>query len=820
MPKKIAHCGTVLTWNWHERVLIVRHEKGISRIEIIADDIVRVRFSASGTFTPRHSWDVTTEQPFSLHNTVSLRSVNDSIVVSNSLNEIHINRTTSTVQFYRPDGIVFADDICGPAWETVTLQDILIESQPDDHLPPEARIAIHLNKRLHDNEGYYGFGERTGGLNRRYRCMTNWARDILVPGQGRSLDNLYQAQPFFLAAQPGNAWGLFLNSTGYSQFDVGASIENELGILTIGSELDYYIFIGPTPAAVVEQLTRLTGRPALPPFWALGFHQSRWSYNDQTEIEYIADNFRSRDIPLDVIHFDIAYMHDFRDFTWDPQRFPTPKNLIDKLHENGIRAVTIIDPGVKNDIDSDYDVAKQGISASMFIRTSNGQLFSGYCWPGEALFPDFFRAQVRHWWGRQYIKLLEMGVDGIWNDMNEPAIFDRPFGKPDLKLLQIPMNASLGDEQEKAYHVQVHNLYGTLMARAGYEGLQLLRPDKRPWVLTRNAFTGAQRYAVTWMGDNSSWWEHLEMSLPQLANMGLSGMPHAGVDIGGFHGNADAELFGRWMELGTFYPFMRCHTAINTRAQEPWSFGPEVERICKQSIELRYRLLPYIYTLAHLAYRSGAPLFRPLFYDFPDQPDLYTIEDQFMFGPLLLVAPIYRPGISRRLVELPEEPWYDFWTGEIIDSSPLIQSAPLGRIPIFVRGGSILTLGNIRQSTLEPLTELTVTFYPGDNAQWTLIEDDGETNDYLTGYITETLFEMTMNEQEIILKIHPRQGKFNPHPRTLAFQVHSPLQPQSVTKDDEILSDWKWDSDNNAVLFSWEDDGLQHELVIGREVKG
>ena len=191
-----------------------------------------------------------------------------------------------------------------------------------------------------------------------------------------------------------------------------------------------------------------------------------------------------------------------------------------------------------------------------------------------------------------------------------------------------------------------------------------------------------------------------------------------------------------------------------------------------------------------------------------------------MFGPLLLVAPIYRPGISRRLVELPEEPWYDFWTGEIIDSSPLIQSAPLGRIPIFVRGGSILTLGNIRQSTLEPLTELTVTFYPGDNAQWTLIEDDGETNDYLTGYITETLFEMTMNEQEIILKIHPRQGKFNPHPRTLAFQVHSPLQPQSVTKDDEILSDWKWDSDNNAVLFSWEDDGLQHELVIGREVKG
>ena len=287
-------------------------------------------------------------------------------------------------------------------------------------------------------------------------------------------------------------------------------------------------------------------------------------------------------------------------------------------------------------------------------------------WPGASLFPDFCRTATRRWWGDLHAGLLAVGVDGIWCDMNEPAIVDRPFEEPGSTALSIPLDAPQGDDAETC-HAEAHNLYGTLMARATYEGLQRLRPQRRPWVLTRSASIGAQRWAVSWMGDNASTWEDLRTSLPQLASMGLSGSPHVGVDIGGFYGACDGELFARWIELGAFYPFMRAHAYYGSPPQEPWAFGDEVEAVARTAIERRYRFLPYLYTLAHRAHRTGEPILRPLLYDFPQATELHGIEDQLMVGPLLMIAPVCEPGVNERAVHLPPGAWYDFHSGRRVD---------------------------------------------------------------------------------------------------------------------------------------------------------
>jgi alpha-glucosidase len=805
-----AH-GQIRSWRRQDDALWITHSQGHTRIEVCAPDIFRIRFAPQEGFAARRSWAVPLEQTGLDLGPVRVSETPGAVILGTSACEVRLDVMAGTLRFCHRCGHAFAEDAAAPRWQLLGAE--------TPRLPPGAvaqgpgQIAVTLDKHMLGDEGYYGFGERTGKLNRRFRRLVNWTTDVLTPGQSRVNNNLYQAHPSFVAVRPGFAWGLFLNSTWYSEFDVGAEREDILRLWTLGGELDYYLFTGPTPAAVVEQLTRLTGRPLLPPLWAFGFHQSRWSYASAGEVEGVAQGFRARRIPLDAIHLDIDYMNGFRVFTWDPQRFAEPRRMIGKLQEQGTRTVTIVDPGVKKDLGSGYAVADEGSTRDAFIKNPDGTWFSAYCWPGEALFPDFTRREVRSWWSALHRGLVEAGVAGIWNDMNEPALFDRPFGRDALQLVEIPAEAPQGDGHERTSHAEVHNLYGLLMARATAEGLGRLGPGRRPWLLTRSAYTGIQRYAVSWMGDNSSWWEHLEMSLPQLASMGLCGNPHVGADVGGFYENCHGELYARWIELGAFYPFMRAHTALGTRPQEPWSFGPEIEAIARQSIELRYRLLPYFYTLAYLAHRTGAPMLRPLFYDFPEQADCQAIEDQIMVGPLLMVAPVCHPGLRRRLVELPGGPWYDFWTGRRLTQESIIQTAPLGRPPVLVRGGALLCLGNVRQSTREPLAELTVAVYPAGAGRWTLIEDDGESTDYLDGAVAETTFESEERAEEVLVRIDSRQGPYRPPPRKLRVQVHLPGMPAAVLVDGVETGDWEWDAATHAARVSWEDDGLSHEVL-------
>jgi alpha-glucosidase len=540
---------------------------------------------------------------------------------------------------------------------------------------------------------------------------------------------------------------------------------------THGPELDYYLIYGRDPAAILRSYSELTGRMPLPPRWALGYHQCRWSYTSEAEVRDLARQFRARRIPCDVIHLDIDYMRGFRVFTWSPQRFANPARMISDLRRDGFKTVTIIDPGVKYEPEADYEVFEQGVANDYFVRSAGGQLVHGYVWPDKAVFPDFIRPDVRAWWGEQHRGLVESGVAGIWNDMNEPALMDRPFGD-DGQQIALPLDAPQGPPDERTTHAETHNLYGLTMARACREALDTLRPDQRSFVLTRSGFAGIQRWSAVWMGDNQSLWEHLEQSMPMLCNMGLSGVPFVGSDIGGFGGNATGELFARWMQLGMLYPFMRAHSALGTERHEPWAFGERVERICREYIELRYRLLPYLYTLFWEAASAGAPILRPLLYDFPTDPQTVALHDQLMLGPALMAAPIYRPGATHRAVYLPAGGWYDWWSGARYDGpTHMLAHAPLERMPLYVRAGAIVPLGPVLQYADErPLDELTLRIWPGDGA-WTLYEDDGQSFAHQQGAFATTTIRVRSADAQTIVALAAREGPYSPPPRTITVEV-------------------------------------------------
>jgi alpha-glucosidase len=602
-----------------------------------------------------------------------------------------------------------------PQCKLVQLSDLPeLFARPGDQLPEGAArqyVTLRLDRDL--ESAYYGLGQRVHPLRRDPGSYHNWNVDPHT-GHYRGQPSLYQSHPYLMAAKPGRCVGIYLNSTWFSRFDLGDSVADEISISTLGGQLELYVLVGKSPSEVTELFSELTGKPPLPPTWSLGYHQSRWGYQEQSEISDLVQEFRTRNIPLDVVHLDIDYMDEYRSFTFHPGRFPNPGQLSAELKERGVRLVTIIDPGIRFDLHSDYALARDGTRAGHYLRNRDGSPFTSYCWPDAALFTDYCSAEARRWWGELTQILTRQGISGIWIDMNEPAVFSRPFSEGFST--QHPMPLAL-QHAEGAQHAEVHNLYGHLMAKATYEGLVDALPEdtpERPWVLTRSAFVGTQRYAFAWMGDNSSWWEHLAVSLPQLISMGLSGQPFVGVDIGGFFGNTNAELLERWMEMAVFYPFMRNHTAVGTILQEPWRFGPETEERIRQQIQLRYRLLPYVEELARQAHLSGAPLLRSLFYEFPDDPDCYIYEDQGMFGPWLMFAPITRPGHRQRMVYFPPGTWYDFWSDQhVVGPCALVCPAPLGQMPIFIRQGACIPTCEVRLSSAEPIQEPTWIVCPG-----------------------------------------------------------------------------------------------------------
>ncbi len=633
---------------------------------------------------------------------------------------------------------------------------------------------------------YFGCGERTGGLEKTNSHQVFWNVDPPM-GHTASLNNLYTSIPFVLALCGGRAWGLFVDSTYRLEFDLAHGSPERCGFAVDGGPLIYYVFAGPTPADVVERYGALTGRIPLPPKWALGNHQSRWGYKSADEILHLARTFRERNIPLDAVYLDIDYMDGYRVFTWDKKRFPDPAGLVRALDDAGVKLVTIIDPGVK--VDQSYGVYRAGRAADLFCKTVADSEYHNVVWPGVCAFPDFTNPRTSEWWGDQLNVLTDAGVAGIWCDMNEPTMF-------------VPTPQTLPDDvvhrgdSEGLLHAQVHNLYGQLMAAATYAGLQKLRPDRRTFVISRSGFAGLQRYAVHWTGDNSSWWEHLWMSMPQLQNLGLSGYAWVGVDIGGFSGDATGELLTRWTEFGIFQPFCRNHSAWNTHPQEPWAFGEPYESHIRSMLQLRQRLIPYLYTLFHQAHRTSAPILRPLLFQYPEDETTYTSDDEFLLGAAMLVAPIARPGVEHRHVYLPRGTWVHYWTGQV-HSGPthILAHAPLGRPAVYVRANTPVPLWPVTShdpgGTPIGLTWKAFVDSSAEDGAGEVYEDAGEGFGYRDGQFALTRVTCRASAAGVDLTFENVDGRGAGYHTTVDLELRGVPRPTQVSVDGRVIDAWE-----------------------------
>jgi alpha-glucosidase len=626
-----------------------------------------------------------------------------------------------------------------------------------------------VRHRAAAGERFYGFGERTGSLDKRGRVLTFWNTDAYQAAFGGyppDADPLYQSIPFFTGLRDGAAYGLFLDDTHRLVFDMAASDPDAYALTTEGGVVDQYVIAGPKIADVVRRYAALTGTAPLPARWSLGYHQSRWGYSPDTKVTSIGDELRARGIPADALWLDIQHMDGFRSWTWDPVAFSDPQELVESLSQEGYKTVAIVDPAIK--IDPGWDVYEGGLAGGFFLREAGGAPYEGEVWPGPAVFPDFSSPDARAWWGSLVPRTLSPGVRGLWIDMNEPSNFVEGEGGT------VPNELAAAGDGVVTTMAEMHNVYALNEARATYEGMLGAAPDRRPFVLTRAGYAGIQRYAAVWTGDAPSTWETLRTTLPMLLGMGLSGLPFVGSDVGGYSGGASPALFARWMQVGSISPFFRAHVQSSANDQEPWQFGTEVEDISRAAIAARYRLLPYLYSLAERASRTGEPILRPLVYDFQDDPATHAIDDEAMLGPWLLHAPALDDAATERALYLPPGQWFEERSGAIHDGGQSITvGLTLGALPTFVREGAIVPrMQPVAWSDEAPINPLYLDVYPSDTpSTFALYEDDGDSLAFAGGASSRVTYTLTRAVAGATLTASAREGSFTPPPRRLVVRV-------------------------------------------------
>jgi len=738
----------------------------IVRITAVRDDIIRVRIAADGKLPEDASWAVI---PASRTASVEVQPTQDatSVGFKSKALDLHVEKNPLRIVLRDLEGNVICADAPG---------------RPAQFSHGGFTVA----KSMSLDEHFYGLGDKTGSFDRRNQAYTLWNTDR---GIQESADPIYKSIPFFLSIGEGRSYGLFLDNTWRTFFDFGKTMRDAYSFGAEGGPLDYYVIYGPTPKQVVLGYTFLTGKPPLPPLWALGFQQSRYSYMTEKELRSIANHLRADKIPSDTVYLDIDYQYRNRPFTVNPTTFPDFPGLIADLRKQHFHLVTITDLHVAHVENQGYTPYDTGHAGDHFIKKADGSEYVGVVWPGPAVFPDFTRDKTREWWGGLYKDFVKDGVSGFWNDMNEPSVFDGPaFTMPidNIHRIEEP-----GFTARTATHAEIHNILGMENERATYDGLLKLRPAERPFVLTRATFAGGQRFGFTWTGDNSSVWNQLRLGTQQEMNLGLSGISMVGDDVGGFGYSPPPDLLTRWIEVGAFKPLFRDHASMGTLPQEVWVHGPEQEAIRRRYLETRYRLLPYIYTVAEEASRTGLPMVRPVFLEYPEimapnAPTFDNLDSEFLLGPDLLVAPPpYGETLDAYVVRYPPGDWYDFWTGKKMPPQPfgpnIVQvanavahpeSAPkfsgptairpaLDTLPVYIRGGSILPMQPLIQSTDEtPQGPLELRVYPGQNCRGSLYLDDGHTFQYQHDDFLRQEFECQVEGSALKLKFGTREGTY------------------------------------------------------------
>ncbi len=551
-----------------------------------------------------------------------------------------------------------------------------------------------------------GLGEQASPVDLSGSTHRLWNRD---PGGawGPGQDPLYCGIPVLVGLHPDGDVLVFHENPADATVRIDAARpplggSPGLRVTFAGGPLRHLVVAGPLPR-LLERLTEVTGRSPLPPRWALGYHQCRWGYKTAGDIREVAEGFAAERLPLSAVHLDIDYMDRYRVFSVDRERFPDLAGLSAELGRRGTRVVTILDPGVATD--PDHPVYAEGLAGGHFVTRSDGTVATGVVWPGRVAFPDFTDPATRTWWAGHYRALVDQGVAGIWHDMNEPTSITL-WGDH-----TIPRLAPMHGEGDGTDHRLGHNVYGLLMNEAGFEGLRAARPDRRPFILSRSGWAGLQRTAWNWTGDVESTWEGLRQQVATAIGLGLSGVPFTGSDIGGFSGTPSPELYLRWLELSVLMPFCRTHSVLGAPPREPWRFEAPVRQAIGRLIRLRYRLLPYLYTLAWQSSRTGHPLVRPLWWPPPDAPDIDGADrpwcdDAYLLGDDLLVAPVSEPGAVRRSLPLPRGNWQRWRLAPAMaDPRPVAEpggwteggrtvavDTPAGQPVVFARAGSIVPL--------------------------------------------------------------------------------------------------------------------------------
>lgn len=704
-------------------------------MQIYSDAVVRIDVSQNDF--PGFSYAVIGEpQP---HITHAISDHEDHILIALEKFTVRISKYPVRFTFTAPDNQVINEDHpFGTSW---------IGEQTTTY------------KRLQEGERFIGLGEKTGPVDRRGLGYQNWNTDSY--GFSLTTDPLYCTTPFYIGIHHRLVYGIFFDNSHKSFFNFGASNNQFSSFSADAGEMTYYFIHDDSVAAILDHYTWLTGRIKLPPRWSIGYQQCRYSYYPDVEVLSVARTFREKDIPADVIVLDIHHMDEYKIFTWNKRHFRDPAYLIKELRNLGFQVVVICDPGIK--IEPGYFAYDEGIRKDVFLKYPDGTPYSGQVWPGWCHFPDFTDGATREWWGQHFRTYTELEVRGFWNDMNEIATWGN----------MLPENIECSLEGERGTMRSGRNLYGFQMARSTYEGAKAHLNGKRPFNLTRSGYSGVQRYAAVWTGDNVSYDEHMILGVRMVSNMGLAGISFAGYDVGGFVGEASARLFARWIALGSFSPFFRGHTMINSRDSEPWSFGEEVEQIARNYIRFRYQLLPYLYSLFYEASRSGMPVQRSLVIDHTFDHLVYDgrYYNEYMFGPFFLVCPVESTRDLAK-VYLPEGEWYYLYDGSrYAGNSEIAIDCPPTRLPVFVKAGAVIPMQPAAPHTSVTTDVLTIHVYNGSTAtSFYYYTDDGESFEYEEGDFHQRRFSFDPSERSLTLS--RAQGHYATPVRTLRIAFH------------------------------------------------
>ena len=788
--------------------LEVRSGSALMQITALRDDVLRVRIGPAGQLPEDASWAVLAS------------SRTETLPVTPQ-------STSTTIGFKTAKLIVSVQK--DPLFLTVTDLDghVIIEDLPGRPIEYNG-ASFRVYRHSPPDEHYYGLGDKPGPLDRRNESFVDWNTDAF--GWQESTDPIYKSIPYFITFRKGIAAATFLDNTWRASFDFNKQYRDGYSFGSEGGPLDYYILYGPDPKSVVKTWAWLVGTTPLPPLWSLGYQQSRYSYYPEAEVRRIASKLRSERIPADVIWLDIDYQLKNRPFTVDPERFPHFDQMIADLRSDHFHTVVITDLHIADLPNSGYKPYDEGVAGDHFVKNPDGSTYVGIVWPGKAVFPDFTQKAARDWWGTLYADFLKKGIAGFWNDMNEPAIFEvASKTMPDDTQHRID---EPGFAKRTATHLEIHNVFGMENSRGTFEGLLKLQPDNRPFVMTRASYAGGQRYAATWSGDNSATWNHLRQTTPQLINLGLSGFAMSGADVGGFAGSPQPELLTRWLEVAAFHPIDRDHTATGTNPQEPWENGTQTDlNLRRRYIEERYRLLPYIYTTAEEMSRTGLPIMRPLFLDFPKgNGDGEPLDggNTFLLGSDLLIAQSpYPDEVDEYTVALPPNGWYDYWTGarvngntgrKAIDNTQVTQPEVHLRnnvetLPVFARAGSIVPEQPLIESTDEtPQGPLTLRVYPpvapNTDCPGTLYLDDGISYAFQKGSFLRETFTCAPAAHGLTVTVSPRQGSFTPWWNQLSIEIYGQSQPAStaITPSGNVINT-TYDAEHHRITVAVPDTG-------------